>query len=217
MDDTTIVTPRHLMTTRQSPITSNDVNARAAVFRALSHPARLTLLRLTWHEPLAGDHLARLMNLAPATVSHHLAQLVEVGLMTARQDGHSRRHGPDHAALDATLAGLIRGDVPTPPSADPYRDRVLRSFLKDGKLTTIPAQLKKKTVVMHHLGTLFEPGREYPEREVNAVLGELHPDVFTLRRELVGMGILTRTRGVYRRVMPDSPATGDEASDRPLE
>lgn len=201
---------------------SDDLNARAAVFRALSHPARLTLLRLTWTQPLAGDHLARLMNLAPATVSHHLSQLVEVGVMTARQDGHSRLHGPDHAALDVTVAGLIRGQSPTPPSADPYRDRVLRAFFRDGRLSTIPAQLKKKTVVMQELGALFEPGREYPEREVNAILAARHPDVATLRREMIGLGILARARSVYWRVMPghappSSPGTADDGAIGPVE
>ncbi|GHF40375.1 biotin operon repressor [Deinococcus metalli] len=199
---------------------SDDLNARAAVFRALSHPARLSLLRLTWHEPLSGEELARLMNLAPATVSHHLSQLVEVGLMTARQHGHARLHGPDHAALDATLAGLVRGTTPTLPSADPYRERVLRSFFQGGRLTTIPAQLKKKVVVMHELGQRFEPGRMYPEREVNAILGGVHPDVSTLRREMVGIGVLARERGVYWRVTPDgtdSPGTADAAGAGPLE
>lgn len=198
---------------------SDDLNARAAVFRALSHPARLTLLRLTWTEPLSGEHLSRLMNLAPATVSHHLAQLVEVGLMTARQDGHARLHGPDHAALNATLAGLIRGEHPTPPSADPYRERVLRAFFRDGRLTTIPAQLKKKVVVMHELGHLFEPGRRYLEREVNAILGEWHPDVFTLRREMVGMGVMARERGVYWRAGDSAarPGGADAGENGPLE
>jgi len=63
---------------------SADLAARAALFRALSHPARLTLLRLAWTEALSGEHLARLVQLAPATVSHHLAQLTEVGLMTVQ-------------------------------------------------------------------------------------------------------------------------------------
>lgn len=187
---------------------SADLNARAAVFRALSHPARLTLLRLTWTEPLSGETLARLMNLAPATVSHHLAQLAEAGLTTVRSDGHHRLVMANHAALDVTLATLIRGEAAPPAAEDPYRARVLRAFLRDGRLTRIPAQRKKRDVILHELATLFEPGRTYTEREVSDMLAEYHPDFFTLRRELVGLGLLARENGVYWRVVgSDAPSS----------
>lgn len=185
---------------------SADLNACAALFRALSHPARLTLLRLVWHEPLSGEALARLMNLAPATVSHHLAALAEAGLTTVRQQGHHRLVAANHAALNMTLGALIRGEVNAPTAEDPYRDRVLRAFLKDGKLTHIPAQRKKRDVILHELASLFEPGRTYTEREVSDALAEFHPDFFTLRRELVGLGLLAREQGVYWRVAANEVA-----------
>lgn len=193
---------------------SADLNARAAVFRALSHPVRLTLLRLTWTEPLSGETLARLMNLAPATVSHHLAQLAEAGLTTVRPDGHHRLHGANHAALGVTLATLIRGETAPPAAEDPYRARVLRAFLKDGRLTRIPAQRKKRDVILHELAALFEPGRTYTEREVSDALAEFHPDFFTLRRELVGLGLLARENGMYWRVVGGGPGN---TPDAPLE
>lgn len=189
---------------------SAELSTRAAVFRALSHPARLSLLRLTWQGALSGEALARLMNLAPATVSHHLAALEEAGLTTVRQDGHHRLHGANQAALDVTLADLIRGDVAAPASADPYRERVLRTFIQHGRLNRIPAQRKKRDVILRELATQFEPGQRYPEREVNARLAQWHEDVMTLRRELVGLGLLAREGGVYWRVV-EAPA------DRPLE
>ena len=180
-----------------------DVNAHAALFRALSHPARLTLLRLCWTEGLSGEHLARLLGLAPATVSHHLAQLSEAGLVNVHQDGHQRFYSARREGLEMTLASLVRGETDLPAAEDPYRERVLRAFLKGGKLVQIPAQRKKKDVVLAFLATLFEPGRQYPEKEVNALLGEYHPDFFTLRRELVGLGLLARDSGIYWRVTPE--------------
>ncbi|MFC6660855.1 DUF2087 domain-containing protein [Deinococcus multiflagellatus] len=82
---------------------------------------------------------------------------------------------------------------------------MLRAFLKDGRLSTLPAQRKKRDVILHELAGLFEPGRRYPEREVNAVLGEVYGDVFTLRREMVGLGVLAREAGVYWRPALDDP------------
>lgn len=182
---------------------SADAAAQAALFRALAHPARLTLLRLTWTQALTGEHLARLVNLAPATVSHHLAALTEAGLMTAQRDGHHRLFRANAAALEVTLSALVQGQVAVPPPADPYDARVLRAFLKDGKLSGIPAQRKKRDVILRYLASLFEVGRQFPESEVNTVLGECHPDFFTLRRELVGAGLLQREKGVYWR--PETP------------
>lgn len=185
---------------------SADLTARAALFRALSHPARLSLLRLVWTREASGDELARLMNLAPATVSHHLAQLTEAGLIRTRQDGHHRLHRAHTAALDLNLADVVRGAAPAPTPDDPYRDRVLRAFLRGGRLTTLPAQRKKKDVILHELVTLFEHGRHYPEAEVNTILGDVYADVSTLRREMIGLGVLNRERGVYWRPAPDTPA-----------
>ncbi|BBN93835.1 hypothetical protein DEIGR_102686 [Deinococcus grandis] len=191
---------------------SADLTARAALFRALSHPARLSLLRLVWTREASGDELARLMNLAPATVSHHLAHLTEAGLILTRKDGHHRLHRAHAAALDLNLADVVRGAAPAPTPDDPYRDRVLRAFLKGGRLTTLPAQRKKKDVILHELVTLFEHGRHYPEAEVNAILGDVYADVSTLRREMIGLGVLNRERGVYWRPAADAdPASPGDA------
>lgn len=79
-------------------------------------------------------------------------------------------------------------------------DRVLGSFLDaDGRLHTIPTKHAKLLVVLDHLAQEFEPGRTYPEAEVDAVLNRVHPDHAALRRYLVENDFLTRERNVYWR------------------
>jgi hypothetical protein len=56
----------------------------------------------------------------------------------------------------------------------------------------MPAAHGKRLVVLDHLAGLFEPGRRYPEREVNELLGRYHPDYAMLRRYLVDDGFLDR-------------------------
>lgn len=124
---------------------SADLAARAAVFRALSHPARLALLRLAWTEPLSGETLARLMNLAPATVSHHLAQLAEAGLTTVRPDGHHRLVVANHAALGVTLAALIRGRAPRPPPRTPTGRGCCAPSCKVGASRAFPPSVRSAT------------------------------------------------------------------------
>lgn len=78
--------------------------------------------------------------------------------------------------------------------------QVLRNFLTpDGRLHTIPTKRAKLLVVLDHLAQQFEPGRTYPEKEVNAILERFHPDVAALRRYLVDDQFLTREEGVYWR------------------
>jgi len=77
--------------------------------------------------------------------------------------------------------------------------RVLRAFVSDGRLTSIPAQEKKRVVVLRYLAeTVFEPDREYAEKEVNQRLAVLNEDVASLRRYLVDLHFMERFRGIYR-------------------
>ena len=71
-------------------------------------------------------------------------------------------------------------------------DEVLRRFIHNGRLLAMPAAHGKRLVVLDHLAGLFEPGRRYPEPEVNELLGRYHPDYAMLRRYLVDDGFLDR-------------------------
>ena len=77
----------------------------------------------------------------------------------------------------------------------------------DGRLDTIPAQHRKRQVVLRFLlERVFTEDRDYPEKEVNQRLALFHPDVAALRRYLVDDRYVTREAGLYRRapVTPES-------------
>jgi hypothetical protein len=76
---------------------------------------------------------------------------------------------------------------------------VLRNYLVDGKLSQIPAARSKRLVVLDFLAGQFEPGRVYPEEQVNYLLGRFHPDYAALRRYLVEEGLVERREGFYWR------------------
>jgi hypothetical protein len=78
--------------------------------------------------------------------------------------------------------------------------RVLQNFLTDdGRLRTIPSKRSKLLVVLDRLAQEFEPGRTYPEAEVNEILQRFHPDYAALRRYLVENDFMTREDSVYWR------------------
>jgi len=127
-----------------------------------------------------------------------LQRLVDAGLVLRSDDGTLHLLGEAFA-----LAARVEAER-SPRSAehdDAPEDvaRVLRAFVRDDKLTSIPAVRAKRLVILDWLAQRFEPGRHYPEAAVNHIIAAVHPDTAALRRYLVDEGILTRERGDYWR------------------
>ncbi|WP_406313754.1 DUF2087 domain-containing protein [Streptosporangium sp. NBC_01639] len=78
-------------------------------------------------------------------------------------------------------------------------EKVLQSFLVEGRLRAIPSKREKQLVVLNYIAQVFEPGVRYPEKEVNTVLRAFHDDYAALRRYLVDDGLLSRENNVYWR------------------
>ena len=101
----------------------------------------------------------------------------------------------------ARRSGARRWPSPTPgrrpdPTGDapPDAAKVLRTFFRGGRLTSIPTSHAKRLVILDRLAQEFEPGVRYSERQVNARLRPFHEDVAALRRYL-GRRRLPRPRG----------------------
>jgi hypothetical protein len=78
--------------------------------------------------------------------------------------------------------------------------RIIDTFFRDGRLAIMPTRRGKLLVVLARLAESFEPGRSYPETEVNEILSTFHDDVAALRRYLVDDRFLARENGIYRRL-----------------
>lgn len=115
------------------------------------------------------------------------------------ESGSDRTHrtGAASPALDAAIA-----------AARAEHERIVARWIVDGRLVGIPAKRKARAHVLLALVAQFAPGRRYPEREVNEILGRLHDDVAFWRRELVDYGYLRREASVYW--LPDSAPRRDD-------
>ncbi len=83
------------------------------------------------------------------------------------------------------------------------REKVVRAFIRDGRLVSIPAKPRKRELLLPViLDRCFPEDRDYEEKEVNMRLALLHPDVAALRRHLVDGRLMTREAGIYRRSRP---------------
>ena len=141
------------------------------------------------------------------------AQVAERSGTTPREAVASLRRLTD-GGLVATVDGALVAQIDTfkqtlrtqgPPPVealdpDAARATVLRAFVANGQLVSIPAARGKRRVVLEHIVAGFEPGVRYPEREVDVVLQAWHPDHAALRRYLVDEELMARDRGVYWRI-----------------
>jgi ArsR family transcriptional regulator, arsenate/arsenite/antimonite-responsive transcriptional repressor len=185
-----------------STTVEENLEARAGLFKALGHPTRLLILNLVAVQPRHGQELAAILSLNPATISHHLTKLTEAGLVTAQKTQYYQSYSLSGDLLQKKLGDLVHLSQPgltTAVETDAYRVKVLQSFFKHGRLMQIPAQLKKRQVVLERLVEEFEPGRDYPEQEVNQILLDFHEDVASLRRGFIELGLMTREKSIYNR------------------
>ncbi len=180
-----------------------------AALKALSDPQRLRIVGALAGRPMTVESLAASLALPLAAVVRHVRLLRSVGLVTP--DGDAR--GADLVLRRDALQGIGRQldelerhserSTPTGPDGEELAAddaRVLRGYFEDGRLTTIPAQEKKRLVVLRWLrDRVFTEDREYPEKEVNQRLALFHPDVASLRRGMVDSGLASRSAGLYRR------------------
>lgn len=188
-----------------------DLEACAQLFKALGHPVRLLIINLIDAKPRHGQELAAILRLNPATISHHLNQLTASGLLESKKDQYYQVYSLVKGVLERPLRDAVtlpQPDLAAEVAEDAYRQKVLNTFMKQGRLTQIPAQLKKRQVILERLVEEFEPGRRYTELEVNHILLDFHEDVAFLRRHMIESKLMARERGVYWRLPEPASKAG---------
>jgi ArsR family transcriptional regulator, arsenate/arsenite/antimonite-responsive transcriptional repressor len=94
-------------------LSNDEANATAALFRALSDPARVRIVNVlaTSSEPVCVCELIEPLKLSQPTVSHHLKKLVEAGLLDREERGRWAFYSLNSEAMSrlATLADIPKG------------------------------------------------------------------------------------------------------------
>ena len=140
--------------------------------------------------------IARSAGLDGRAVATALHRLTERGLVI--------RDGEHSFIVEEAFAAAARAAAVAPqpldPDVDPEVAKVMRSFVRDGRITRIPMQHAKRRVILEWLVQDFEPGRRYSEPMVNLILGQRHPDTAAWRRALVDEELMDRDHGEYWRI-----------------
>jgi len=174
-----------------------------AIFKALADTSRLKIVGLLARQPYTVEQLAAMLGLKASTISHHLSRLSEAGLVSARAEGYYSVYRLEKEALNHSMQRIFSSEQIASVAAGVDLDAFERKVLKDfsapgstgGQLKTIPAQRKKLEAILRHVVRAFEPDARYSEKQVNEILARFHPDTATLRRELVGYGLMQREGG----------------------
>ena len=166
----------------------------------LAGPARMRAFAAVVLGATTRQEIAERTGLAPRQVAVALRRLRDGGLVGTDQDRLVPRLEVFTDAMKEYARTLAPAAEAGPLDTSPARASVLRAFLVDGRLVSIPAARSKRRVILEHIAMAFEPGVRYPEREVNAVLRAWHPDHAALRRYLVDEELMARERGVYWRI-----------------
>ncbi|OME92718.1 MULTISPECIES: DUF2087 domain-containing protein [Paenibacillus] len=176
--------------------------------KALADPTRIKMLILLAEGELNGQVLAEKIGVTPATITHHAAKLREASLIKERRDKNTIYFSLNHyfiknsaTATENLIYQRVRPEgVPERLEEEDQRtmDAVVNNFFtSEGKLKSIPAQLKKKLIVLTHLVSRLEKGRKYTEKEINEFIQGYHEDFATLRREFIMHHFMFRDNGVY--------------------
>lgn len=199
--------PEETNNVNQTPLSTDEMKSLVVLGRALSDLTRIRILGLLGVRPMYGQELAQALDVAAPTISHHLAPLINAGLVKVRRDSNYNYYELDSEGIQQLgestqhIAKMLFASEPLPPKSE-ERARVVATFIRDGRLVTIPAQYKKRRYIMEEIVRAFEWGRLYDEKEVNAIMRTFHDDVASLRREMIDQRIMMRENGRYWLVRP---------------
>ena len=169
-------------------------------FKALADSNRLKIVGLLAEKSYSVEELAALLKLKPSTVSHHLSKLAEAELVSSHAESYYSVYELDKKMLEEKSRTMFSqtelSTVTAEVDADAYDNKVIKDYSRrDGSLKILPSQRKKLEAILRHVVKAFEMGKRYSEKRVNEILSQYYEDTATLRRALVGYGLMKREGG----------------------
>ena len=149
------------------------------------------------------ERLAERLNLTAPTISFHLKKLQEAGAVSSYKNQYYTMYSLKKEVFEVRLMDILQeksAEAEMQQERDrQYRQKVIDTFFEYGKLKAIPAQRKKRRIVLEEIVKDFEMSRRYDEKEVNLIIAAYHDDFCTLRREMIMEGLMERDHQVYWR------------------
>jgi len=178
---------------------NNETNEKVMdFFKAFCNVERLKIAGVLAMEALTPTQVAERLGIRPKEAMDHLGFLAHFGYVKNQANTYSL----DSEALTSLSRQVLQGSRPHSKAEDfegeEFDRKVLKDFISaDGKLTAIPTQNKKRSVILRYAQKFFEPGVHYQEKQVNDILRPFFTETASLRRYMVDESLLRRENSVY--------------------
>jgi len=171
-------------------------------YKTLGDKTRIRIISLLKEGPLHGQALAGKLGLTPPTISHHIYKLREISVVYQRRDKNTIYFYLNEKKLEVLANVILKLGIEEDMKLYKYEEeekyKVLKNFVKpDGSLKNLPAQHKKRLIILEHLVSKLEIGKIYTEKEINEFIKQYHEDSATIRREFVMYHFMFRQDGQY--------------------
>jgi len=173
---------------------------KLALLKLLADETRLEILNILLKEDSYVEKIACELSLTPATICYHLKKMEAAGVVNCSRSQFYIIYSLNREIFDKPVYALIKKDEEIVDREEKYKKEVISHFFKYGRLTQIPTQRKKREIVLAKIAERFELDRAYAEKEVNGIILQYHEDFCTIRREMIAFGLMTRDRGIYKRI-----------------
>ncbi|MFD1037779.1 DUF2087 domain-containing protein [Virgibacillus byunsanensis] len=170
--------------------------------KTVGDKTRIQIIALLKDGPLHGQAISGKLGLTPPTISYHITKLREIDVIYQRRDKNTIYFHLNENKLELMTQAILRiggkKDLNSFEVTDEEKYKVIHNFfLEDGSLKSLPAQRKKKLIILEHLVKGLQIGRIYQEREINEYIKQFHEDFATIRREFIMCQFMNRQAGEY--------------------
>lgn len=178
-----------------------DISKSIEIMKSLADTSRLQVLNSLMDKPQYVEELAHRLNLAVSTVSFHLKKLEKAGLVNKVKEQYYIIYHVNKSIFNLSLRELTSFENIDKYIQDErinkYRNKVLKTFIRKGKLIKLPVQHKKKLIILNEFLMKFEAGKNYSEKEVDNIINQVFNDHCTIRRLLIEEGMMKRKNQIY--------------------
>ncbi|MFS0752530.1 metalloregulator ArsR/SmtB family transcription factor [Oceanobacillus sp. 1P07AA] len=170
--------------------------------KTMGDKTRIRIITLLKQGPLHGQAIAGKLGLKPPTISHHLTKLKEIDVVYQRRDKNTIYFYLNDDKLERMALAITRigGDdmFGNFDVTDQEKANVIKNFVDSkGRIEALPAQRKKKLIILEYIIRGLKHGVTYKEIEINEYIMQYHEDYATVRRELVMTHFMFRQNGIY--------------------
>lgn len=173
------------------------------LFKCLADKSRLQILKSLIQEDMYVERLAERLGLTPATISFHLKKLEDAKAVTSYKEQYYTMYSIRQEVFMTNIIDIIREESDETAKQrqreEEYRNKVIATFFEYGKLKAIPSQRKKERICLEEIAKSFEIGKEYDEKDVNAIIENYFDDYCTIRRDMISEKIMDRQGTTYIR------------------